>query len=94
MKTGIAIFNRYEHVLILIGRKICIDIIGFVIDIIDFINKGAGKCRAYLRFYHSHCSWFGRFELNSCHGYRPFCGFVQDHWWYSVLLFCVLVIMN
>ena len=64
-KTGIAVFYRFEHVLILIDGKIRIDIIGFVIDIINFINSGAGKCQVYLGFYHSHCSWFGRFELNS-----------------------------
>ena len=74
--------------------KNCIDIICFVIDIINFINSGAEKCWAYLGFYHSHCSWFGRFELDSRHGYRPFCGFILDHWWYSALLFCVLVITN
>ena len=88
-KTGIAVFYRYEHVLILIGEKNHLDIISFVIDIINFINRGAGKYRAYLRFYHSHCSWFGRFELDSRHGYRPFCGFVRDRWRYNVLLFCV-----
>ena len=93
-KSDIAVFYRYEHVLILIGGKNHLDIIGFVIDIINFINRGAGKYRAYLRFYHSHCSWFGRFELDSHHGYRPFCGFVRDPWWYSVLLFCVYIVMN
>ena len=64
-KTGIAIFYCYEHVLILIGGKNHLDIISFVIDIINFINSGAGKCQVYLGFYHSHCSWFGPFELDS-----------------------------
>ena len=72
--------------MILIGGKNYLDIIGFVIDIINFINRGAGKYRAYLRFYHSHCSWFGRFELDSRHGYRPFCGFVRDRWRYGISL--------
>ena len=87
-KSDIAVFYRYEHVLILIGGKNYLDIIGFVIDFINR-DRGAGKYRAYLRFYHSHCSWFGRFELDSRHGYRQFCGFVRDRWRYGVLLFCV-----
>ena len=58
-KTGIAIFYHYKHVSIVIGGKIHVDITGFVIDIVNFINRGVGKCRVYIRFYHSHCSWFG-----------------------------------
>ena len=45
-KSDIAVFYRYEHVLILIGGKKYLDIISFVIDIINFINKGVGKYRA------------------------------------------------
>ena len=37
--TGIAVFYRYEHVLILIGGRNRLDIITFVIDIIHFIKK-------------------------------------------------------
>ena len=90
-KTGITVFLPVEHVLILIGEKILIDIIGFVIDIINFINRGAGKCRAFLRFYHSHSYWFGRFELDSRNGYRPFCVFVLDCWRYSVFIVVLCV---
>jgi hypothetical protein len=37
--TGIAVFYRYQHVLILIGGRNHLDIITFVIDIINFIKK-------------------------------------------------------
>ena len=37
--TGIAVFYRYQHVLILIGGRNHLDIITFVIDIIHFIKK-------------------------------------------------------
>jgi hypothetical protein len=37
--TGIAVFYRYEHVLILIGGRNRLDISTFVIDIIHFIKK-------------------------------------------------------
>ena len=39
MMTGIAIFHHYEHILILIGGKNHLDMISFVIDIINFIKK-------------------------------------------------------
>jgi hypothetical protein len=37
--TGIAVFYRYQHVLILIGGRNRLDIITFVIDIINFVKK-------------------------------------------------------
>ena len=46
IKVTLPFFYRYEHVLILISGKKYLDIISFVIDIINFINRGVGKYRA------------------------------------------------
>ena len=94
-KTGIAIINHYEHVLILIGRKIVLTLsvlslvllillivvqenVGFIWGFITVIAVGLVDS-----------NWILAIDM-----YRPFCGFIPDHWRYSALLFCVLVIMN
>ena len=79
MKTDIAVFYHYEHVLILIGKKIVLtlSVLSLILLILLIVVlENVGHIWGFITVIA-----VGLVDLNwilACDGYRQFCGFVLD----------------